>query len=97
METIYNCHMHVFTNKIVPVHFLPFGLIRFLSKCRISRWLGRFLNRINPKSNNDIFDRAVSFMNIGNKKSQLDIFNLLKKFYPKSAKFVILSMDMKFI
>jgi len=97
MKAIYNCHTHVFTNKIVPHNFLPFGLVRFLSKRRMSRWLGRLLNRINPKSTNDIFDRAASFMNIGNKKTQLDIFNLLKKYYPEGTKFVLLSMDMEFM
>ncbi len=97
IESIFNCHSHVFTNKIVPVHFLPFGLIRFLSKRRMSRWLGRLLNRINPRSTNDIFDRFASFMNIGNRESQLEIFELLKGFYPKNSKFFVLSMDMEFI
>lgn len=97
IETIFNCHTHVFTNKIVPAHFLPFGLIRFLSKRRISRWLGRLLNRINPRSTNDIFDRFASFMNIGNKESQLEIFEFLKGFYPENTKFFVLSMDMEFM
>lgn len=97
METIYNCHTHVFTNKIVPHNFLPFGLIRFLSKSGVSRWLGRLLNKLNPKSNNDIFDRFASFMNIGNRKSQLKIFEFLKGFYPEGTKFVVLSMDMEYM
>ncbi len=97
MGTIYNCHTHVFTNKIIPRNFLPFGLVRFLSRHGVSRWLGRFLNRINPKSSDDIFDRAASFMNIGNKESQLEIFSLLKRFYPEDSKYVVLSMDMEFM
>jgi len=97
MKTIYNCHTHVFTNKDVPLKFLPLGLVRFLGKRRVSRWLGRFLNRLNPRSSNDIFDRAASFLNIGNYESQLDIFKLLKGFYPEETKFVVLSMDMEFM
>ena len=97
METIYNCHTHVFTNKDVPSKFLPLGLVRFLGKRRVSRWLGRFLNRLNPRSSNDIFDRAASFLNIGNYESQLDIFKLLKGFYPEETKFVVLSMDMEYM
>lgn len=95
--SIYNCHTHIFTNEIVPEHFLPFGLVRFLSQRRISRWLGRFLNKLNPKSDSDVFNRAVSFMNIGNKKSQLEIFDFLRKFYPEGTKFVVLSMDMEYM
>jgi len=97
METIYNCHTHIFTNKIVPSKFLPLGLVRFLSNHRISRKLGRFLNKLNPKSNDDIFDRSASFVNIGNFKSQLEIFKFLKGFYPENSKFIILSMDMEYM
>lgn len=87
MGTIYNCHTHVFTNKIVPVHFLPLGLIRFLSKYRVTRKLGKFLNSLNRSSSSDLFDRAASFMNIGNFRSQLEIFEFLKGFYPGGSKF----------
>jgi predicted TIM-barrel fold metal-dependent hydrolase len=97
MKTIYNCHTHVFTNEIVPEKFLPLGITRFLSKRPVSRWLGKLLNRLNPRSSNDIFDRFASFMNIGNFKSQLDIFEFLKGFYPEETKFVVLSMDMEYM
>ncbi|GAG71552.1 unnamed protein product [marine sediment metagenome] len=97
MKTIYNCHTHIFTNKAVPSKFLPLGLVRFLGKRRVSRWLGRLLNRLNPRSSNDVFDRAASFMNIGNYESQLEIFKLLKGFYPEETKFVVLSMDMTYM
>ena len=97
MENINNCHTHVFSNRAVPVHFLPFGLIRLLAKRKVSRWLGRFLNNINPRSNSDIFDRFASFMNIGNYSSQSEIFDFLKGFYPENSKFVVLSMDMTFM
>ncbi len=60
MKTIYNCHTHVFTNEIVPEKFLPLGITRFLSKRPVSRWLGKLLNRLNPRSSNDIFDRFAS-------------------------------------
>jgi predicted TIM-barrel fold metal-dependent hydrolase len=36
-------------------------------------------------------------MNIGNKESQSEIFDFLKKFYPEDAKFVVLSMDMEYM
>lgn len=93
-KKIINCHTHILTNKNVPVKFLPFGLSRILSKRGIGRTLGRFLNKLNPWSSDDIFDRYASFMNIGNFGSQLAIFEFLKGFYPDGSKFVVLSMDM---
>lgn len=97
MKTIYNCHTHVFTNDIVPKKFLPLGITRLLSKRTVSRWLGKLLNRLDPRSSNDIFDRFAAFMNIGNYKSQLDIFEFLKGFYPEETKFAALSMDMEYM
>ncbi|MBD3288422.1 amidohydrolase family protein [candidate division KSB1 bacterium] len=97
MRTIYNCHAHIFTNQCVPEQFLPFGLIRFLSQQKFSQKLGRLLNRLNPRSNDDIFDRYAAFMNIGNYQSQQEIFNLLSGFYPQTTKYVLLSVDFDFM
>jgi len=36
-------------------------------------------------------------MNIGNKKSQLEIFDFLRRFYPEDTKFIVLSMDMEYM
>lgn len=97
MGSIINCHTHIFTFESVPKNFLPFGIVRLLSQYRIGRSIGRFLNRLNPKSNNDLFDRFATFINVGNKKSQLEIFNLLRMFYPENSKFIVLSMDMEYM
>lgn len=93
---IFNCHTHIFTNKIVPEHFVPF-LTRILSKRWISRKIGRFLNGLLPDSSDDIFDRWAAFLNIGNYRSQLEIFEFLRGFYPDSTVFVVNSMDMEFM
>ena len=97
MGTIYNCHTHIFTNRIVPDKFLPLGLVRFLGRRNVSRWLGKLLNRLNPGSSNDIFDRFSAFMNIGSFASQLEIFEFLKGFYPEGSRFIVLSMDMEYM
>lgn len=97
MGTFHNCHTHVFTSQAVPNNFLPLGLLRFLAKHRLTKKLGRFLNKIIPSTDNDIFDRFASFMNIGSRKSSLEIFKFLKGFYPEGTKFVVLSMDMAYM
>lgn len=97
MRTIYNCHAHIFTNQCVPEKFLPLGLIRFLSRQKFSQSLGKLLNRLNPRSDDDIFDRYAAFMNIGNYQSQQTIFDLLNRFYPQNTKFVLLSMDFDYM
>jgi len=97
MGIITNCHTHIFTNDIVPVRFLPFGLVQKLGKYRFSRRFGRFLKNIRPRKDNDFFDRVASFINIGAFQSQEEIFELLKGFYPEESRFVVLSMDMEFM
>lgn len=93
---IYNCHTHIFTNKVVPDRFVPF-LFKLLSRRRVSRKIGAVLNRLLPCTADDIFDRWAAFINIGNYKSQLDIFEMLKGFYPDGTVFVVNSMDMEFM
>lgn len=97
MLTIYNCHTHIFTNHYVPDKFLPWGLTRFLTKQKVSHKLGCILNKLNPWSDQDIFDRYAVFMNIGNKERQSEIFDLLTMFYPSNSRFIVLTVDFEFM
>lgn len=93
----YNCHTHIFTAKQVPKHFLPFGLIRWLSKSQNARSVARFLSGILGTSD-DIFDRWAAFIAIGGGfKNQLEIFEFLRGFYPDDTRFIVLSMDMEYM
>jgi len=92
---IYSCHNHTFTNNSVPNNFIPF-ITRLLAKSKVSRWLGRFVNKITPWSNNDIFDRFMTFLNIGN-KDQLSIFQMMMGYYPAGTVFIDLPMDMAYM
>lgn len=94
---IHNCHTHVFTIQAVPEYFLPFGLVRFLAKYKFSRFIARFLNRLNPFSTDDLFDRYAAFLRIGTSATQADIFKEIQKFYPAGSRFVVLSMDMTYM
>ena len=94
---IHNSHTHIFTNRIVSDHFLPLGLVRLLSRHWWSRRVGWLLNKVNPFSDDDLFDRYAAFMEIGNSESQLEIFELIRGYYPEGTKFVALMMDMEFM
>lgn len=94
---INNCHTHIFTTCHVPENFLPLGLVRFMTKYRLSRPLARVLNSVNPFSTNDLFDRYARFIEQGDQLSQEDILKGLMKSYPDDARFVVLSMDMDFM
>lgn len=94
---ITNCHTHTFTTAHTPLYFphpvvaifryFPF-LIRFL------RWLFSYL----PWSNvYGVLVRMENFHRTGSRRSQADIFKEILHYYPKTARFVVLPMDMTHI
>ncbi len=89
---IHNCHTHTFSSNSVPENLLPCGLVRFLARRRFLRRFARFLNRLNPLSSDDIFDRFATFLRIGS-RPQKAIFKDLQNVYPAGTKFVVLSID----
>ena len=89
---IHNCHTHIFSFDAVPENILPCGLVRFLSRRRFLRPLARFLNRLNPLSSDDIFERCAAFLPIGS-RPQRAIFKDLQNAYRAGTKFVVLSID----
>ena len=93
----YNCHIHIFKDEDVPLKFLPLQLVRFLSTKTGFKVISRFLNNINPFSDNDMFDRYVKFIKIGKLGSQQKIFEECMRFYPKETRFIVLPMDMAFM
>jgi predicted TIM-barrel fold metal-dependent hydrolase len=90
--TIHNCHTHIFSFQTIPEYALPCGLIRFLAQKEFSRPLARCLNRLNPASSDDLFDRYAAFLSIGS-RSQAEIFQTLQASYPVGTRFVVLTMD----
>lgn len=94
---IHNCHIHTFTLKNIPVDFLPLNLIRFMGKRPFTRDLVRVLQKLNPFSETDRFDRFAAFVQIGALESQLAMFENIKRFYPEDTRFVVLAMDMEYM
>lgn len=94
---IYNCHIHTFKEQDIPRRYLPLGLVRILASTPGFQLIGFLLNFLNPLTNNDQFKRYRKFVEIGKYKSQKDIFEECQKFYPAHSRFVIASMDMKYM
>ena len=93
----YNTHIHTFMDIDVPRRFLPMSLVRLLATKAGTAIIARFLNLLNPFSDNDIFNRYVKFLKTGKLGSQEKIFQQCQKYYPRNSRFVILSMDMEFM
>jgi predicted TIM-barrel fold metal-dependent hydrolase len=96
-DEIINCHVHTFTFRHVPERYLPWRLVRWLLKTKSLKTLAWILNNLNPLSSNDTFERYLNFLYNGFGKNQEQILNDLMEYYPRSSKFVILSIDMEYI
>ena len=57
---IHNCHTHVFANTIVPANFVPLGLIRQLTRRRLSWKLGWLPNPFRRLSQGSEGQRPVT-------------------------------------
>lgn len=94
---IYNCHIHTFREPDVPQRFLPLALVPVLTTRYGFRFIGRILSNIVPYTNRDVFDRYLKFVKISKIKSQHEIFEECRRFYPVNSRFIILPMDMAYM
>jgi len=93
---ITNCHIHVFNSDYIPDNFVP--VVGKLVKYKVFRVPIRFLLKaINPFSTRDKPQRFARFMKISYKKSQEDIYKIIKGYYPLGTRFIVLPMDMEFM
>jgi len=97
METLYNCHIHTFTEKDIPDKFLPLRLVRFIARQEGYEWLAFILHNANPFSERDALDRYLSFVKTGRLGSQRLVFEECLKQYPTGTKFIIHPMDMAYM
>ncbi|MBN2610362.1 MAG: amidohydrolase [Bacteroidales bacterium] len=93
----YNSHIHTFREPDVPRRFLPLALVPILTTRKGFRFVGRILSAIIPFTDKDMFDRYLRFVEIARFKTQQDIFEECRRFYPAKSKFIILPMDMAFM
>lgn len=85
--TIINIHTHVNSIKHAPLRLRLFIYIL---------WPVKWLLRILPPRIK-LFDRATKFLEIGVLATQSKVFEILRSHYPGSTKFVLLSMDMRYM
>ena len=92
-----NIHTHTFLEKDIPRDFLPLGLVRVLNTKVGYFMLSRILKNLNPFSNQDQFERYITFVKIGKSNTQADILQMCAEQYPEGTTFVIHPMDMAYM
>ena len=87
---IHNIHCHVFTIKYLPKHYIGWYFPTTLAR---KKWIAKLLFKLVRK----YAPRMAGFIYSALKKEQKNIFNELKGYYPKSAKFCPLTVDFDFM
>ena len=94
---ITNCHIHTFTTDHAPLYFPVRAAAIFRAMpglVRGARWTANILGQ---DALTDRLVRLEKFHRTGSRTSQAAIFKEVIKYYPKSARFVVLPMDMALI
>jgi uncharacterized protein len=90
---ITNCHVHSFTVAHTPDRFLPWPvpfLVRFSLVRRLLGWVARRFDRQRKTA----LGRYAQIIDTSYKKTQLEVFEIVRGFYPEGTRFVLLPMDM---
>jgi predicted TIM-barrel fold metal-dependent hydrolase len=91
---ITNCHVHLFTVEHVPAGFAH--LAGRLARFGWSRQAMLFLLRhLDPFRRRDRFERYARIVEVSHRRSQEDVFGIVRGFYPHGTRFVVLPMDME--
>lgn len=109
----YNAHAHVFTLDHVPDKFakglLPATIRISWLRNNLVLWITEkghgFLRKMNKlfkissqlEHKGEALDRIFNLVRHGNKKTQKEIVDNLKDYYPWKTKFILLSMDMEYM
>jgi predicted TIM-barrel fold metal-dependent hydrolase len=59
--------------------------------------LSAVMRAVNPFSSHDRFDRFANFLKVSNLRTQREVFQTVRAYYPLSTRFVVLPMDMAFM
>ncbi len=92
-----NCHIHTFTIDHVPNRFLPFHLVKLLRLKIVRKPLGWLLRTVLPFTDRDLLDRYINFIEITANKNQRHTLNRVRSYYPLNTRFIVLTMDMKYM
>lgn len=87
---IHNCHAHAFTIDYIPKYFLSRFFPTSWAKKRLVAQIGSFLFK-------DKINRYQAFFYSALKENHLDVLGELVKYYPRTAKMVVLSVDFDYM
>jgi predicted TIM-barrel fold metal-dependent hydrolase len=87
---IHNCHTHLFTMDHVPEYFLS----RFF---RTSWAKKKWIARLGTLLAGRMIDRYAAFFYSSMKVTQADVLRELRGYYPRNAKFCVLSVDFEYM
>jgi predicted TIM-barrel fold metal-dependent hydrolase len=90
---IINCHVHSFTQAHTPDRFLPWPvplLVRIPLVRRVLGWVARLVDRDRKSA----LGRYAQIIDTSYRKTQPEVFEIVRGFYPESTRFVLLPMDM---
>lgn len=94
---IVNCHVHTFTIDHVPERFVRFGLMRALRVRGVRRLLATLGTVLPSRVLGERVSRFMQFAEVAHLRSQREIFEHLRGFYPSGTRFVVLPMDLTFM
>jgi uncharacterized protein len=90
---ITNCHVHTFTQAHTPDRFLPWP-VPALVRLRFIRWLLAWVARVFDKRRATALGRYAQIIETSYSKTQAEVFEIVRGFYPEGTRFVLLPMDM---
>jgi hypothetical protein len=90
---IVNCHVHTFTQAHTPKRFLPWPvteLVRLPVVRRLLFWAARLFDR----ERRGRLGRYAQIIQTSYNKTQREVFEVVRGFYPQETRFIVLPMDM---
>lgn len=91
---IVNCHIHTFTDDHVPERFLRLPLRLLLKSRRLRTMLLAIVRRFDTGRRGPIA-RYARILEVAGNRSQREVFEIVRGFYPRQTRFVVLPMDME--
>jgi uncharacterized protein len=90
---ITNCHVHTFTQAHTPDRFLPWPVPQLARLPLVRQAFIRFARLVDPRRKKPL-GRYAQIIDTSYKRTQVEIFEIVRGFYPEGTRFVVLPMDM---
>jgi predicted TIM-barrel fold metal-dependent hydrolase len=90
---ITNCHTHTFTQAHTPSRFLPWPVPQ-LARLAVVRRILSWLAKTADPDRQTALGRYAQILETSYNKSQAQVFEIVRGFYPEGTRFIVLPMDM---